>query len=71
LYEGDRRSDIIIRLLERLRTDVNDLFAPPVMLSNGNCLPLSEVVDLQLEMGYNQVYRENGKRCVVVATNVR
>ncbi len=41
------------------------------MLSNGNCLPLSEVVDLQLEMGYNQIYRENGKRRVVVATNVR
>jgi len=71
LYEGDRRSDIIIRLLERLRTDVDDLSALPVMLSNGNCLPLSEVVDLQLEMGDNQIYRENGKRRVVIATNVR
>lgn len=71
LYEGDRRSDIVIRLPERLRTDIDGLSSLPVMLSDGRYLPLSEVADLQLEMGYNQVYRENGKRRVVIAANVR
>jgi len=71
LYEGDRRSDIVIRLPERLRTDIDGLSSLPVTLSDGSYLPLSEVADLKLVMGYNQVYRENGKRRVVIATNVR
>lgn len=71
LYEGDRRSDIVIRLPERLRTDIDGLSILPVMLSDGSYLPLSEVADLELVMGYNQVYRENGKRRVVIAANVR
>ncbi|ALP54987.1 cation transporter (plasmid) [Candidatus Tenderia electrophaga] len=71
LYEGDRRSDIVIRLPERLRTDVDALSDLPVALANGHYVPLGEVADLQLDTGYNQVYRENGKRRVVITANVR
>ncbi len=71
LYEGDRRSDIVVRLAEHLRTDVDALSDLPIMLSNGLYVPLKEVADLQLVTGYNQVYRENGKRRVVVSANVR
>jgi len=71
LYEGDRRSDIVVRLAEDRRTDVDALSSLPVMLSDGNFVPLGEVAELQLDLGYNQVYRENGKRRVVITTNVR
>ncbi len=71
LYEGDRRSNIVVRLAEHLRSDVDGLSDLPIMLSNGNYLPLKEVANLQLVMGYNQVYRENGKRRVVVTANIR
>ncbi|HEB56803.1 MAG TPA: CusA/CzcA family heavy metal efflux RND transporter [Gammaproteobacteria bacterium] len=71
LYEGDRRSDIVVRLAEHLRTDVGALSDLPVMLPKGLYVPLKEVATLQLVMGYNQVYRENGKRRVVVSANVR
>jgi len=71
LYEGDRRSDIVVRLPEHLRTDVDGLSGLPVMLAGGNYIPLKEVAELKLVMGYSQVYRENGKRRVVVAANVR
>ena len=71
LYEGDRRSDIVVRLAEHLRTDVDALSDLPIMLSNNLYVPLKEVADLQLVTGYNQVYRENGKRRVVVSANVR
>lgn len=70
-YEGDRRSDIVIRLAEDLRTDVDGLSTLPVMLADGNFVPLGEVAELQLNLGYNQVYRENGKRRVVITANVR
>ncbi len=71
LYEGDRRSDIVVRLAEHLRTDIDALADLPVMLADGLYVPLKEVAELKLVMGYSQVYRENGKRRVVVSVNVR
>lgn len=71
LYEGDRRSEIVVRLPEELRTDTDGLSSLPVMLEKGDYVPLGEVAELKLVMGYNQVYRENGKRRIVVTANVR
>ncbi|MCF6264791.1 MAG: CusA/CzcA family heavy metal efflux RND transporter [Xanthomonadales bacterium] len=71
LYEGDRRADIVVRLAEHLRTDIDALSDLPISLPNGLYVPLKELADLQLVMGYNQIYRENGKRRIVVAANVR
>ena len=71
LYEGDRRSEIVVRLPERLRKDIDGLSHLPVMLANGDFVPLGEVAKLNLVMGYNQIYRENSKRRIVVTANVR
>jgi len=70
-YEGDRRSDIVVRLAEHLRTDMDALASLPVMLANGDYVPLGEVAELALLTGYNQIYRENSKRRIVVTANVR
>ncbi|VAW61823.1 Cobalt-zinc-cadmium resistance protein CzcA; Cation efflux system protein CusA [hydrothermal vent metagenome] len=70
-YEGDRRSEIVVRLAEPLRTDTHALSDLPVMLANGNYVPLGEVATLSLLNGYNQIHRENGKRRIVVSANVR
>ena len=71
LYEGDRRSDIVVRLAEDLRQDTDRLGVLPVSLDGRGFVPLGEVADLRLETGTNQIYRENGKRRVVVTANVR
>ena len=71
LYEGDRRVDIVVRLPERLRADPDGLSSLPVPLPGGGFVPLREVAELEVVTGYNQVLRENGKRRVVVAANVR
>ncbi|MDH5470559.1 MAG: efflux RND transporter permease subunit, partial [Gammaproteobacteria bacterium] len=71
LYEGDRRSDIVIRLPDSLRTDPDAYASLPVPLAQGDYIPLGELADLDVVTGYNQVYRENGKRRVVVTANVR
>jgi heavy metal efflux system protein len=77
MFEGDRRFDIIVRVPENVRSDLEAIKRLPVPLpASGNSsarkfIPLSEVADLSLSPGPNQVSRENGKRRVVVSANVR
>ncbi|MBN1240370.1 MAG: CusA/CzcA family heavy metal efflux RND transporter, partial [Gammaproteobacteria bacterium] len=71
LYEGDRRVDIVVRLPEKLRADPDALADLPVPLPAGGYIPLREVANLETVTGYNQIPRENGKRRVVVTSNVR
>jgi len=71
IYEGDRRFNMVIRLPEHVRQDVNRLSELPIALPNGEYVPLSEVAVLNLAPAPNQISRENGKRRVVVTTNVR
>ncbi|HSG66200.1 MAG TPA: CusA/CzcA family heavy metal efflux RND transporter, partial [Gammaproteobacteria bacterium] len=70
-FEGDRRSDIVVRLPEALREDADALARLPIPLPDGEHVPLAEVATLELVTGYNQILRENGKRRVVVTANVR
>jgi len=79
LYEGDRRFDMVVRLSETLRTDVaglSSLLIPvPASAASGaqqiGFIALSQVASLDLQLGPNQISRENGKRLVVVSANVR
>lgn len=86
LLEGDRRIDIVVRLPELLRKDLDRLADLPVPLPPSESsshvpgaalnnavryVPLGELVDLALAPGPNQVSRENGKRRIVITANVR
>tara|TARA_R110000851_G_scaffold129525_2_gene262335 strand:- start:29853 stop:32996 length:3144 start_codon:yes stop_codon:yes gene_type:complete len=70
-YQGDMRSDIVVRLDEALRNDVDALSYLPIHLGNGHSVPLQELATLELINGANQINRENGKRRIVVTANVR
>lgn len=70
-YEGDKRSDIVVRLPEKSRTDIDAMGTLPIMLPNKTYVPLGELVSFEKGTSYNQVYRENGKRRIVVTANVR
>ena len=70
-YEGDRRSDIVVRLAEKPRNNPDTFSRLPVTLDDGTVIPLGELATFSLDIGYNQIYRENGKRRVVVSANVR
>ena len=71
IYEGDRRSDIVVRLPERLRSDADAMTRLPVMLPGSGYVPLGELAQVQLGLGPNAINREQGKRRVVVTANVR
>lgn len=71
VFEGDRRFAIVVRLPERMRTDLHALERLPVPLPHGAYVPLGEVASLLVAPGANQISRENGKRRLVVSANVR
>ncbi len=75
-FQGDRRFDILVRLPDAVREDVEALRRLPIPLPRStdamraSYIPLGEVATLALAPGPNQVSRENGKRRVVVSVNV-
>jgi len=81
LFEGDRRFDIVVRLPESLRNDLEGMKRLPIPLPRGtgtgglegrtNFIQLGEVASFELAPGPNQISRENGKRRIVVSANVR
>jgi cobalt-zinc-cadmium resistance protein CzcA len=81
IFEGDRRFDLIVRLPERIRGDIDALKRLPVPLPAGepsgggrptlSYIPLGAVAEFNVAPGPNQISRENGKRRVVVTTNIR
>ena len=80
VFEGDRRFDIVVRLPENLRGNVEAIRRLPVPLPEAvragdedalASVPLSEVAEIVIDLGPNQISRENGKRRVVVTANVR
>ncbi|HTD03796.1 CusA/CzcA family heavy metal efflux RND transporter, partial [Undibacterium sp.] len=80
MFEGDRRFDILVRLPEQLRSDLDalkrlpiPLARPPDASSSGQTsyIPLAEVATLDFAPGPNQISREDGKRRIVVSANVR
>jgi cobalt-zinc-cadmium resistance protein CzcA len=77
VFQGDRRFDIVVRLPEYLRSDLEALKRLPIPLpvtdgaKRTNYIPLGEVASLELAPGPNQISRENGKRRIVISANVR
>jgi cobalt-zinc-cadmium resistance protein CzcA len=77
LFEGDRRFDIVVRLPENLRNDVESIKRLPIPLPRAESgarrqtfIPLVEIASLDVAPGPNQISRENGKRRIVVSANV-
>jgi cobalt-zinc-cadmium resistance protein CzcA len=77
VFEGDRRFEIVVRLPETIRADLEALQNIPVPLplasgrSGTATVPLKEVATFTQGEGPNQISRENGKRRIVVTANVR
>lgn len=69
ILQGDRRFDLVIRQSDQMRNP-EQLAQLPIRLNTGGVVALSQVADVRMVLGINQMSRENGKRRVVVTTNV-
>jgi cobalt-zinc-cadmium resistance protein CzcA len=75
LFQGDRRFQIVVRLAEEARVNMDTLKRLPIKVTNNAEAPvylqLGEVASIDISQGINQFSRENGKRNVVITANVR
>jgi cobalt-zinc-cadmium resistance protein CzcA len=85
VFEGDRRFDIVVRLPDELRTDIDAIKRLPIPLPplparrcRRRSAPLAQMLHPagrgggpSVAPGPNQISREDGKRRVVVSANVR
>jgi len=71
LYEGEKRFDIVLRLTEKKRQDVEDIKQIWVPLPNGQQIPLAAVADIRFAEGPAQISRDNTQRRIVLGVNAR
>ena len=74
VFEGDRRFDVVVRLPEAMRSNVDALGSLPIPIGGDGAagfVPLAQIADIELSVGPNQISRENGKRRAVITANVR
>jgi cobalt-zinc-cadmium resistance protein CzcA len=72
IFSGDRSFDIVIRLPDAIRGDIEALKNLPVSLPNSVVtVPLGQLASFNFSEGPNLISRENGKRRIVVSANVR
>ena len=69
ILEGDRRFDFVVRLSDEDR-NLASVAQLPLQLPNGGQIVLADVAMVSTIESVNQVSRENGKRRIVVTTNV-
>ncbi|TGE03539.1 CusA/CzcA family heavy metal efflux RND transporter [Hymenobacter fodinae] len=71
LYEQERRIDVVLRLAPELRRNIGNVRQLLVATPSGEQIPLEQVATVELQEGPNQIQRDDAKRRITVAFNVR
>jgi heavy metal efflux system protein len=70
-YEGEQQYDIVVRLRESHRTDLESLQDLTVTLPSGAQVPMSELAHISFEEGPSQISRDDSKRRITIGVNAR
>lgn len=71
LIEGNRRFDIVVRLSEDLREQVDELKRLPVRIDDGGLLTLGQVADFRVVEQVAAIAREYSQRRAAIMINLR
>ena len=71
VYEGEKRFDLVVRLDQRNRKDIENLMNLYVDLPSGEKIPLSELAEISYQVGAAKISRDDTRRRIVVGINVR
>lgn len=70
VFEGEKRFELVVRLDNDKRKDLEDVKNLLIPTPNGTQIPLSQLADVSIKNGPNQIQREDAKRRIVVGFNV-
>ncbi|PQA58652.1 CusA/CzcA family heavy metal efflux RND transporter [Siphonobacter curvatus] len=71
VYEGEKRFELVVRFAPENRQRIEDVQNLFVTAASGNHIPLQQVADVSLQLGPNQIQREDAKRRITIGFNVR
>ncbi len=71
VYEGEKRFDLVVRLIGEKRKDVTDVQNLLIATPQGAQIPLNQIAKVDIIEGPNQIQRENAQRRIIVGFNVR
>lgn len=71
VFEGEKRFDLVVRLENEQRNNLNDIQNLLLPTKNGNQVPLYQVANVEVKDGPNQIQREDAKRRIIIGFNVR
>ena len=70
IFEEEKRFDVIVRLDNQERKNLEDIQNLLIPTPNGNQVPLMQLAEIAIKNGTNQIQREDAKRRIVVGFNV-
>lgn len=71
VFEEERRFDLVVRLNQIQRTNLNDVKNLLISTPRGQQIPLEQVAEVDIQIGPNQIQREDAQRRITVGFNVR
>lgn len=71
IFEGEKRFDLVVRLPEIFRQNIENVKNLAVRLPNGAIVPLTQLAEITYAKGPAKISRDNTHRRVVVSVNVR
>lgn len=71
VYEGEKQFDMVVRLQEQFRHDLEEVQNLYISRDDGDQIPLYQVADVSIKEGLYQIQRDDTRRRIIVAFNVR
>lgn len=71
VFEGEKKFDLVVRLNQTRRADIEDVRNLYINLPAGNQIPLTQVADISYKSGPMQISRDKTHRKITVGINVR
>ena len=71
VFENEKRFDLVVRLKESNRQSLDDIRRLYITTPAGMQVPLDQLAEVNINIGPNQIQRDDAKRRIVIGFNVR
>lgn len=71
VIDGQQNFDLVLRVSDSVRTNIDQIRTTPIATSGGALIPLNQIATVEMESSINAVNHENTQRRIVVSSNVQ